>query len=493
MSMGAHPAGPRPAVAPGSVTPGVSESAARAAALQSLSDVDHGSWWLDDTDAPEPEPRLSGTVRTDLCVVGGGYSGLWTALLAKQRDPSRDVVLVEGRTLGWAASGRNGGFCSASLTHGQANGMDWFPAEMPRLERLGRANLAGILATIDEFGIDCRPERTGEMVVATQEYQLEDLAADYERMLDFGDDAVLLDRDAVRAEVHSPTYLGGMWGKDQTVLVDPARLAWGLGAACKSLGVRIFEHSHVDALESDGGRMVLTTAGGTVRADRVALGTNAFPSLLHRVRPYVIPVYDYVMATEPLSAGQLESIGWKNRQGMTDAGNQFHYYRLTPENAILWGGYDAIYHFAGRIASSLDQRPATFTTLATQFFETFPQLAGLRFSHTWGGVIDTCSRFFPFFGTGYGGRVAHATGFTGLGVGATRFGAQVMLDLLSGERTELTSMKMVRSKPIPFPPEPLRSGVVNLTRWSVARADAHQGRRNLWLKTLDRLGLGFDS
>ena len=460
---------------------------------EALADAEPRCWWLDDTDAPEASEPLTGERRTDLAVVGGGYSGLWTALLAKQRDPSRDVVLLEGRTVGWAASGRNGGFCSASLTHGQANGMDWYPRDMPRLERLGRENLAGIVDTIEAFGIDCKLERSGELRVATQPYQLEDIEADYQRMLDFGDDAELLDAEAIRAEIASPTYQGGVWSRDSTVLVDPARLAWGLADACRSLGVRIFERSHVDSLASDGDAMLLRTVHGSVRADRVALGTNAFPSLLRRVRPYIIPVYDYVMATEPLTDAQLASIGWRHRQGVGDAGNQFHYYRLTEDNCIIWGGYDAIYHFASRIDSALTQRPATFARLARHFFDTFPQLEGLRFTHTWGGVIDTCSRFFPFFGSAYGRRVAHATGYTGLGVGATRFGAQVMLDLLSGEDTELTTLKTVRSKPIPFPPEPLRSAVVQLTRWSIARADANQGRRNLWLRALDRFGLGFDS
>jgi len=371
--------------------------------------------------------------------------------------------------------------------------MDWYPRDMPRLERLGRENLAGIIATIEEFGIDCKLERTGELLVATEPYQLEDLEAEYLRELDFSDNVELLDQAGIRAQLDSPTYLGGVWNRDATVMVDPARLAWGLAAACRSLGVEIQEHSHVTSLTADGTTMVLQTDAGTVRADRVALGTNAFPSLLRRVRPYIIPVYDYVMATEPLSPAQLESIGWANRQGVGDAGNQFHYYRLTDDNSIIWGGYDAIYHFAGRIDSSLTQRPATFARLAEHFFDTFPQLEGVRFTHTWGGVIDTCSRFFPFFGSAYGGRVAHATGYTGLGVGATRFGAQVMLDLLSGAETELTSLKTVRSKPMPFPPEPLRSAVVQLTRWSLARADANQGRRNLWLKTLDRFGMGFDS
>lgn len=471
----------------------VPQSARSSRAAAALADAEPTCWWLDDKDRPDAQPPLTGTTNCDLAVVGGGYSGLWTALLAKQRDPSRDVVLLEGRTIGWAASGRNGGFCSASLTHGQANGMDWYPRDMPRLERLGRENLAGIVETVEQFGIDCKLERTGELLVATEPYQLEDLEAEYQRELDFSDNVELLDQDGIRAQLNSPTYLGGVWNRDSTVLVDPARLAWGLADACRRLGVRMYEHSHVQSLYADGRHMVLSTNQGTVRAERVALGTNAFPSLLKRVRPYIIPVYDYVMATEPLTPAQLESIGWANRQGVGDAGNQFHYYRLTEDNCIVWGGYDAIYHFAGRIDSALTQRPATFARLADHFFDTFPQLEGIRFTHTWGGIIDTCSRFFPFFGSAYGGRVAHATGYTGLGVGATRFGAQVMLDLLSGEETELTSLKTVRSKPIPFPPEPLRSAVVQLTRWSVARADANQGKRNLWLRTLDRFGLGFDS
>ncbi len=463
------------------------------AVRESLSDAEPVCWWLDDVDAPEPRERLTGRHTTDLAVIGGGYSGLWTALQAKQEDPSREVTVLEGRTLGWAASGRNGGFCSASLTHGQANGMDWYPQDMPRLERLGRDNLAGIVRTIEDFGIDCKLEKTGELKVATQSYQLPDLAADYERMLDFNDDAELLDQAGVRALVDSPTYLGAINGRDKTVLVDPARLVWGLAAACESLGVRICENSFVDGLAREGDDMVVDAGSGTLRAKRVALGTNVFPSLLRRVRPYVVPVYDYAMATEPLTDAQLASIGWQGRQGVSDAGNQFHYYRLTDDNCILWGGYEAIYHYGSRIDPALDQRPATFRTLAEHFFATFPQLEGLRFTHTWGGVIDTCSRFFPFFGTGYGGRVAYATGYTGLGVGSTRFGARVMLDLLSGDRTELTSLTTVRGKPVPFPPEPLRSAVINLTRWSVARADARAGHRNLWLRSLDRFGLGFDS
>ncbi|RQX55474.1 FAD-dependent oxidoreductase, partial [Micromonospora chalcea] len=230
-----------------------------------------------------------------------------------------------------------------------------------------------------------------------------------------------------------------------------------------------------------------------VRARQVVLATNAFPPLLRRLRSWIVPVYDYALMTEPLTAAQRDAIGWRHRQGLADTGNQFHYYRLTADNRILFGGYDAIYHYGNRVAPALEQREATFTTLASHFFTTFPQLADVRFSHRWGGVIDTCTRFCAFFGTAYSGRLAYAAGFTGLGVGATRFGARVTLDLLSGTDTPLTRLDLVRRKPLPFPPEPVRSVGINLTRWSLARADARDGRRNLWLRTLDRLGLGFDS
>lgn len=204
-------------------------------------------------------------------------------------------------------------------------------------------------------------------------------------------------------------------------------------------------------------------------------------------------MYDYALMTEPLTDEQLASVGWHNRQGFSDVANQFHYVRLSADNRILWGGYDAVYHYRGRVRAEHDQRPETFATLARHFFRTFPQLEGLRFTHAWGGAIDTCSRFSAFFDTTHRDRVAFAAGFTGLGVGATRFGAEVMLDLLAGERTERTRLEMVRRKPLPFPPEPLRWAGIQATTWSLARADENFGRRNLWLKTLDRIGLGFGS
>lgn len=460
---------------------------------KALADAERKPYWLDRPIAPEPLPPLTGGTTADLAVVGGGFTGLWTALMAKERDPSLDVVLLEGRAIGWAASGRNGGFCAASLTHGLGNGQERWPEEITTLERLGRENLDEIEATLARYGVDCSFERTGELRVATEEWQLAGLDEDVSAAASIGLRLERLDRERVRAEVDSPTYLGGVWDREGVAMVDPARLAWGLRDVCVRLGVRVHEHTPVRSLRDDGAALELSTPKGRVRAGRVALGTGAFPPLLRRIRHFVVPVYDYALMTEPVPANLMAEIGWRNRQGVGDSANQFHYYRLTDDNRILWGGYDAVYHNGGLVKARYDQRDATFEKLATHFFETFPQLHGLRFTHRWGGVIDTCSRFSAFFGTAYGSRLAYAAGYTGLGVGATRFGADVMLDLLQGLSTERTELRMVRQKPMPFPPEPVRSGVIQLTRWSMARADAHEGRRNVWLRTLDAFGVGFDS
>jgi glycine/D-amino acid oxidase-like deaminating enzyme len=451
-------------------------------------------FWLDDPGRPEALPALAGDLECDLAVVGGGYSGLWTALIAKERDPGREVVLVEANRIGWAASGRNGGFAEASLTHGLPNGLDRFESELRTLVRLGEENLDAMQASVREYGIDCDWERTGQLSVATAPWQAEDLAEYAEVAGKYGEHVEFLDAEAVRAQLDSPTYHAGLWDREGCAMVHPAKLAWGLRDACLRRGVRIHEGTRVAGLEKTATGMALRTVDGRrITAARVALGTNVFPSLLKRVRPYIVPVYDYALMTEPLTPAQMASIGWRNRQGVGDSANHFHYYRLSADNRILWGGYDAVYHFGNRIAPELDQRPKTFEKLAGHFYEAFPQLAEVRFSHKWGGVIDTCTRFCAFFDTAYDGRVAHAAGFTGLGVGATRFGARVMLDLLSGEPTELTELAMVRSRPLPFPPEPARALGIRATAWSLARADRDGGRRNLWLRALDRFGLGFDS
>jgi glycine/D-amino acid oxidase-like deaminating enzyme len=457
-------------------------------------------YWLDSPYRPDTRPRLMDDAEADLVVVGGGLTGLWAALLALEEQPGRDVLVLEGHRLAWAASGRNGGFCAASLTHGLSNGHDRWPGELSLLARLGRENLDAIEQAVQRHGIDCDFRRSGELDVAVEPWQLDGLAEEHDLAVSVGETSQLLDAEGTRALVDSPTYLGGRYDARGVAMLDPARLVWGLADAVERLGGRIRESTRVlDVLDlgagasGRGGGVVVRTPDGSVRARQVVLGTNVFPSPVKRYRPYVVPVWDHVIVTEPLTDDQLAAVGWSGGQGVGDSGNQFHYYRLTPDRRLLFGGYDALYYFGGDMTARRARSERTEHLLADHLVRTFPALRGLEVSHAWGGAIDTCTRFSAFWGLSHGGRVASVLGYTGLGVGASRFGAQVCLDLLAGRENERTSLAMVRSKPVPFPPEPLRWTGIQLTRRAIARADARQGRRGLWLRALDRAGLGFDS
>jgi glycine/D-amino acid oxidase-like deaminating enzyme len=444
------------------------------------------SMWLD---IPRPSyEALSGSVTADLLVVGAGYTGLWTALHAAQRNPNQKVVLVDAERVGWAASGRNGGFVDASLTHGAANGKARWPNEIDTLEAMGSENLDGMQADITQLGLDVDWQRTGMLSVATEPHQvtwLQQAAKDGEGQF--------VTQDEVRAEVASPTYLAGLFSPDSTAIVHPAKLAFELARACADAGVHIFEHTNITAMDGGSAPITFSAGSGAVIAKQAVLATNVFPSLVVRNRLQTVPVYDYVLATEPLTDEQLSRIGWANRQGIGDSANQFHYYRLSADNRIVWGGYDAIYHFGRKVKAAYEDRQASYRSLAAHFFITFPQLEDVRFSHRWAGAIDTNTRFCAHWGMARGGRVAYVNGFTGLGVGAARFAADVSLDLLEGRPTKRTELEMVRKRPLPFPPEPLASIGIQATRWSLDRADHSAGRRNVLLRTLDALGLGFDS
>ncbi len=445
------------------------------------------AFWLDDPSRPSPRDRLARDTTADLVIVGGGFCGLWTALMAKERDPDRRVVLLEGERIGWAASGRNGGFVEASLTHGTSNGELHFPAELNLIEQFATENFEAFEATLRRYEIDAEWERTGMLSVATEPYQTEQLRADAAQ------DALFLTGDALAAYGRSPLYLAGLFGTKGVAYVNPAKLAWGLAATAEKLGVEIFEHTPARALRILDGQVRLETPSGIVRARKAALATNAFPSLLPGMSLFTAPIYDYVLMTEPLTSSQLNSISWTRRHGITDSSRQFHYYRKSADNRILFGGYDAIYHRGRRVRREYDQRPESFERLASHFFLTFPQLEGITFTHKWGGAIDMSTQLVAFHGTAKRGLVAYSAGYTGLGVSATRFGADVMLDLLGGSETERTRLKMSRRLPIPIPPEPLAYPLIQAMRSAVIRSDEREGKDGMLLRLARAFGVGFDS
>ena len=259
-------------------------------------------YWSDQPDAPDDRPPLTASTDADLCVIGGGFSGLWAALQALEDAPGRRVVVLEAQRCGYGASSRNGGFCDASLTHGFLNGLSHWPDEMSTIERLGAENLDGLLASLATYDIAAGARRADEVTFALADWQVDDLADVAETYAAHGVPHRLLDEAAARSLVDSPRYLGALVDVQSIALVDPARLVWGLATAVEGLGGTIHDHSRVEAIELDEGRLRVRTSRGRVDADRVVVATNAFAEPVRQMRRYVVPVYDHVLMTEPLSS-----------------------------------------------------------------------------------------------------------------------------------------------------------------------------------------------
>lgn len=396
---------------------------ARSVVDHALATTRQAVFWQDDLGTPDRYPRLSAPTRADVVVVGGGCTGLWTALGIKRRDPGARVVLVDGRSIGWAASGRDTGLVTARL-------------DDPALARPAGANLAAMEAAVAELGPDCGWERTGVVDLAVEPHQIDRLQDAAVAAAGAGVPHTFLDRAKVRAEIASPTYEAGLVRPGEAALVHPARLAAGLARAASALGVEIFEETRVVrlVLPERGARdaVVLRTTSpageASVRADRVVLGTGAFPSLLRRYRRRTAAVYEYAVATEPLDAERLGALGWRGRQGLADLADEAHRYRLTADDRIVFGGYDAVHPAGGRVAREHENRPEASRRLAEHLLTTFPQLEGVRLTHRWAAATARCPRPGPLFGQAAGGRVQHATG---LGSAGAHLAAQVVLDRLA--------------------------------------------------------------
>jgi glycine/D-amino acid oxidase-like deaminating enzyme len=455
-----------------------------------LADASPTSYWLDRPDRPKAEHPLESDEQTELVVVGAGFAGLWTALLAREADPQRDVVLIEAGAVADGASGRNMGALDDSLTDGAANGQKHLPHEFAILEELGRENCDALLATLDRSGIDAAFEPTGILFVLRDPDAADRIKQGWERS---GQSGGYLDRDAIRAEIHSDSFWGSLTLTTGRGVLDPARLAWGLRDAAVRLGVRIYEGTPMTGLSVQGAGVEIQTPRGRIRAQRAVLATNGFRSPVRGLRRSVVPMWGFVLMTEPLASDQLESIGWAGRQGLgvsdEEGGSDYKYLRLTKDNRILVGGYHA-YRFASGTRAEQGERPELHDGLARIFFRIFPQLEGLRFTHRWSGIMGFTTTGLVSFGTTLEGRAAWACGYTGSGLGRTRFGARAALALVGMGEPDLLELDLVRTLPRSWPPEPVRWLGIHATQLAMDSAARRGGRPGPWLRVLERLGIG---
>ena len=451
--------------------------------------------WHDPDIMPKPMPSLNSDERCELLIVGGGFTGLWAALQLKERKQEADIVLIEQTYIGDGASGRCGGFIKASIAHGEANTLAQFPDEYNRLIELGNINLQELIDTLDHYGIDARYEPVGATKVALDATSAQQLRDDYQQAINNGEKVEFFEGEKMHAEVNSPAFIAGLrYYRGNEGILDPARLCWGLKKVLLDYGVRIYENTPLINFEPRGSRgMLARCPGASVSSEKILFATNAFPSDITGIRRSIVPVWDYQIATEPLTQQQLDSIGWhRSRHALSECTNMFHYFRMTLDNRITWGGGGAVrYYFNNGTDRSLGDAPARYDQLANEFFDIFPQLKDINFSNKWGGIIATSTRFCMVPGVMYGGRVAWSVGYTGLGVGASRFGARIAIELLGYEPSEILGMKFVTGKVMPWAPEPFRWAGIRMTQNALIKADKNGGSRGPWLKLLDRLNLGF--
>ena len=371
--------------------------------------------------------------------------------------------------------------------HGLENAARLFPDDMEELERLGKENLDGFRDTIERYSIDCDIEWGGELTVAVGDEGMADIEKEYKLYKKYGHDAYLLDKEEVQAEMNSPLFNGGLWSKSRSGTVHPAKLAWGLKKAAMDMGVRVYEYTPLSTTEHLKPGVRVHTPEGSVKANKVLLATNAFAAGSRKIKNRVAAIRDRIVVTEPLTDAQMESIGWKNRQGIYDTRTQLNYMRLTADNRILFGGRLG-YFFNNNTDPTADKSADNFLPLVENFYKTFPTLREIRFSHAWSGPIGLTTRMAVHYQHYYDGDMIYAGGYSGFGVTATRFGSRVGLAILDGKKIPESQMKFATTQPGYIPPEPFRWIGAKLTMYALDTVDEKGGCRKPWISMVEKMG-----
>jgi glycine/D-amino acid oxidase-like deaminating enzyme len=413
------------------------------------------SMWAATAGPYTPGPPLQEDTTVDVAIIGGGYTGLTTAYELRRADPSLTVVVLEAREIGYGSSGRNGSF--AMTVVGLGFGATALIKGKDFLTRAHRYMMRAV-DTLDELigreGLDCDRIRPGFLRVATTENYLRKIRKEVDLMNGLGfDDIHYLGRDEVNGRVYSPLHLGAMW-EPRLVLVHPLKLVRAERDLAIRYGARVFENTPVLKVGRGNDRFRLQTPAGTVTAGKVVFATNAYSHLFPQLRRKQVPAFTYWLSTEPLSPEQLDPIGWKGREGVEDARNLIHVYRITPDNRIIMGGGPVGFTFANSLHG--DDSPSAWRDIESQFRVTFPHLRDVRISHRWGGPFSVTLDLTPAMGFLGDERAVYSLGCVGHGVSMTHLNAQALRDMVLERESELSESPFVGRRVLPWPPEPLR-------------------------------------
>jgi len=447
--------------------------ASDAPALRSL------SLWFDGL--PDPlvaRPSLTGDLDADVVIVGGGFTGLWTAYALLERAPDLYVVVVEQSVVGSGASGRNGGWASALFAASRDDLARTHGADGVRAQhRAMVASIADIERVCTVEGIDCGFHHGGTLTVSrspAQDARVRGIVADDRRWGLGPEHSVELTAAECDARIRANGTRGGVFTPD-CARIDPARLVRGLAAAVERRGGRIHERTAVVDLTDRGVR----TLHGEVRAPTTVLATEAWTARLPGQARRLIPVYSLMVATEPLPAATWAEIGWSGRETFTDGRHLIIYAQRTADDRIAFGGRGAPYHFGSRIDARFDRDPATFRALEESLVDIFPATRGAAVTHRWGGPLGVPRDWHSGVGITADRRLAWAGGYVGDGVTTTNLAGRTLADLILGATTDLTVLPWVGHRSRRWEPEPIRwlavRSMTSLTR-GADRTEARTGR-----------------
>ena len=440
------------------------------------------AWWLEEAVAAEGEtvdaPALEGDGEADVAIVGGGYTGLWTALALKEREPSLRVAVLEAEICGWGPSGRNGGFLNGYWTHLHRLRPIFGDEASLTIARAAARTIPAVRAFCERRGEDVWLREGGYLKVSAapaQDRSVERSIAAADE-LGVAEEAVPLSADEVAERCRSPRFRRGVFFRDGAIL-QPARLVRALRRAAIADGVELYERTRVLRLRAGRPNEVVASRG-RIRADEIVVATNAaatgWPPLARRLTNFG----SYVVLTEPVP-DLLAEIGWTGGEAITDGRMFIHYFRTTPDGRVLMGSGSGPIGHGGRLDGRFSGDLGTAARAETGLRRLLPTLTPARVTHAWGGPIDVSSDHFPFFGTVRGTRIHYGVGYSGHGVGPSWLGGQILASLVLEKKDEWTALPLVRTPTAALPPEPFKrlgGGAIRAAILACERAEEESRR-----------------
>ena len=432
-----------------------------------MQDLKHNIYWWE-TEPVEPGPPLEGSERADVCIVGGGYTGMWTAYFLKRADPAIDVAIVERSWAGSGASGHNDGYAMTVLDMSLHH-----LVEHHGPERAGAAHEAVARSVVeigefcDEHGVECDYDLCGFAALAVNDGQIWRLERDLEAARRIGQEAEFeYFTDGAAREVIGSPIVRGLLRERRGALINPQKLARGLAGVLKDMGVRIYERS--PATEIAPGKVA--TPAGAVITEKVVVATNAYQHAIPGFEDKVVPIWSYAMVTEPLSDEQMERVTWPGREGFEDKRNFITIGRFTSDNRVIWGGRLAPYYRGNDMDVRHMRNEYVFDELRDAWSEFFPMWSDVSFTHAYGGCVGITGTFLPYVGS-LGGGIHYGYGYNGHGVAPSHTVGRTLADLVAGRDSGHTNLVFVDQKESRLPGEPLRYLGTRLTTALLERQD----------------------